>query len=270
MAALHSSTVVGQARPSQWALFLHGILGSGGNWRTFARGFIDTHPGYGAVLVDLRLHGQSLGIAGPHTIQAAAQDLVELAAQLPAPVETVVGHSFGGKVALAYVDRVAGALARAVILDSTPGTRVDMRGSESTVRVLGLLESIGPVPTRKAFVEQVVAAGETLGLAQWLAMNLQQRGEQFVVKLDLQAVGELLEDYFRRDLWELLERPPGRVVYDMVVGGRSSVFDAAERARLQRAAQAHPERLAVHVLPDAGHWVHVDDPQGVARVLAAR
>ena len=269
MAALHTSAVVGADPPARWALFLHGILGSGSNWRTFARRFVDAHPGYGALLVDLRLHGGSLEVAGPHTIQAAAQDLVELAATLSVPVEAIVGHSFGGKVALAYVDRCHGALDRAFILDSTPGTRIDQRGSESTVRVLALLGSIGPTPTRKAFVEQVVAAGQSLGLAQWLAMNLEQRGDAFVVKLDLQAVGELLEDYFRRDLWELLERPPGRVHFDMVLGGQSSVFDAADRQRLTRAAQAHPARVRVHTLPTAGHWLHVDDPQGLTALLTA-
>lgn len=269
MAALHSTRLTGEVTPGRWALFLHGILGSGANWRGFARRFVQAHPGTGAVLVDLRLHGASLGVPGPHTIQAAAQDLVELAATLPGPVETVVGHSFGGKVALAYVDRVHGALEHAVILDSTPGTRVDQRGSESTVRVLQLLQRVGPTPTRKAFVEQVVAAGQTLGLAQWLAMNLEQRGDAFVCKLDLAAVGELLEDYFRRDLWELLEQPPGRVRFDVVLGGRSSVFDAADRLRLEQAARARPERIRVHTLEQAGHWLHVDDPEGVAAVLAA-
>ena len=44
-----------------------------------------------------------------------------------------------------------------------------------------------------------------------------------------------------------------------VVGGKSDGFTAADLARL-RALSARAPSLAVDVLPSAGHWVHVDDP----------
>jgi esterase len=266
MGQLYASRLTGQGTPTRWVLFVHGILGSGSNWRTFARRWVDERPDWGAVLVDLRMHGQSQDLAPPHTVQAAAQDLVELA-QAVGPVEAIVGHSFGGKVALAYVDRVNGELSRAVILDSTPGARLDHRGSETTLKVLAFLERVGPMPSRNAFVDAGVGAGLERGIAQWLAMNLVQRGDRFEVKLDLAAIHALLDDYFRRDLWEVFERPPGRVRFDVVLGGRSNVFDAAERARLNAIAERLPDRLRVFELSEAGHWVHVDDPEGTTRIL---
>jgi pimeloyl-ACP methyl ester carboxylesterase len=267
MSALHLSTVTreGAPPPERWVLFLHGILGSGPNWRSFARRWVEARPGWGAALPDLRLHGASLGLPPPHTVQRAAEDLLQL--PLDGPVEAVVGHSFGGKVALAYVDRRRGELERAVLLDSTPGPRLDHRGSESTLQVLDFMARVKPVAARADFVAQAVAAGIAPGIAQWLAMNLERRGDALAVKLDLPAVRALLDDYFRLDLWEVLERPPGRVRFDVVLGGRSGVFDAADRARLEALAAREPARVKLEVLPDAGHWVHVDDPEGVARVL---
>jgi esterase len=268
MPALHRSLVLPKAGPPQrCVLFLHGILGSGGNWRSFARRWVDAKDGWAAVLVDLRLHGQSLGFSPPHTLQSAAADLLELEKSLPAPVEAVVGHSFGGKVALAYVERKRGELDRAFILDSMPGPRLDHRGSESTVQVFEFLERIGPVASRNAFVAAAVEVGLSRGIAQWLAMNLEPRGDSLAVKLDLGAIRQLLDDYFRLDLWEVLEHPPGRVRFDIVLGGKSEVFDAMERARLEDIAARRPERVRIHELPNAGHWVHVDDPDGVAQVL---
>src|SRR5262245_8884848 len=85
--------------PRGWLLLLHGILGSGANWRTIARRVVTARPELGAVLVDLRMHGRSQGAPPPHTIDTAAGDLVHLAAELS--LAAVVGHSFGGKVALA-------------------------------------------------------------------------------------------------------------------------------------------------------------------------
>ena len=257
----------GAPSPERWVLFLHGILGSGANWRSFARRWVDAKDGWGAVLVDLRLHGNSLELPPPHTIQAAAQDVVELTRGLAGPVEAVVGHSFGGKVAVAYVDRVHGELGRAYLLDSTPGARPDHRGSELTLQVLAFLERVREVDSRTAFVEQAMAAGLNEGHAQWLAMNLERHGDRLRVKLDLAGIHALLEDYFRVDLWEVLERPPGRVRFEVVLGGKSRVFDEAGRARLAAIAARLPGRLAVHELPDAGHWVHVDDPEGTARIL---
>lgn len=257
----------GAPPPTRWVLFLHGILGSGTNWRSLAKRWVEAKAGWGAVLVDLRMHGDSQDLPPPHTVQAAAQDLIDLSASLPGPVEAVVGHSFGGKVALAYVDRVHGELSRCFLLDSSPGTRLDHRGSDLTLQVLEFLDRVGPTASRRAFVEQAKQAGLSEGIALWLAMNLEQRGEQFVVKLDLHAIHALLDDYFRLDLWEVLERPPGRVCFEVVVGGRSRVFSEEERERLSRLAQASPDRMTVHVLPEAGHWLHVDDPQAVTRIL---
>src|SRR5690606_41911913 len=43
----------------RWMLFLHGILGRRSNWRSFSRRWVAARPGWGAVLVDLRGHGDS-------------------------------------------------------------------------------------------------------------------------------------------------------------------------------------------------------------------
>lgn len=269
MASLAKTFVTreGAPPPQRWVLFLHGILGTGANWRTFAKAWVEAKEGWGAVLVDLRMHGASQDIDPPHTVQAAAQDLVELSSGLAGRIDAVVGHSFGGKVALAYVDRRHGDLERAVILDSSPGTRLDHRGSETTLGVLQFLEKVEPTASRNDFVRQAQEAGFNPGIAMWLAMNLERRGERFIVKLDLDAIHSLLEDYFRLDLWEVLERPPGRVHFDVVLGGRSRVFSEAERARIQVLAQQQPDRVSLYTIPDAGHWLHVDDPAAVTRIL---
>jgi len=267
MPALHTLPVTHPSAPAprRWVLFLHGILGSGINWRRFAQQWVQAQPSWGALLVDLRLHGDSQGFAPPHTLAAAAADL--LALQPPGVVDAVVGHSFGGKVALEYVRLREGALAHAVILDASPGTRIDPTGSELSLQAFHVLEHAGAVPNRAAFVARAREAGLSTGVAQWLAMNGVQRGDRFAVKLDLPAVRTLLADYFARDLWPVVEAPPGRVRFDVVLGGRSQVWGAADRARLEAIAERAPDRVRVHTLPEAGHWLHVDDPQGMAAIL---
>ena len=58
------------------------------------------------ILVDQRNHGNSAsGFSPPHTLQAAAQDLIDLVHQKfnSQQIAAIVGHSLGGKTTLAFL-----------------------------------------------------------------------------------------------------------------------------------------------------------------------
>jgi len=247
--------------PSKTVAFLHGILGSGSNWRSFAKRFVDAKPEWRAVLIDLRKHGASQEFDPPHTLAACAADIMELEKDL-GRFDAVFGHSFGGKVALEYIfarkDLEVG-----WILDSAPGARPDRRGSEGTMHIVKMIGSLPErFDTRDAFVEYVEKQGVERSIAMWLAMNVRQApdGEGYVMRVDVPALRALLDDYFARDLWSVLEDQARTTKIHMVAGGKSSVFDTAERARAQRVAVQWPDTTWLHVIPNAGHWVHVDTP----------
>ena len=252
--------------PERYMVFLHGILGRGGNWRGIARRFVAERPAWGAALVDLRLHGGSQeGFAPPHTIDAAAADLDGLA--LPAPIAGVLGHSFGGKVALAYAAR-RGDLEVAWVIDALPGARAAAPG-DSTQAVMELLARLPQRHrSREAFMAAVETAGQPRGIAEWLAMNLVRDVDAYRLALDLPALRELLADYFARDLWPVVESPPGATRLHLVIATGATTFSAADRDRALRLLQAPERRLSVHLLP-TGHWVHSEAPGDLLRLLVA-
>ena len=86
------------------------------------------------------------------------------------------------------------------------------------------------------------------------------------MRLDLDAIDSLMGDFDRQDYWPLLQAPPSDVALHVVLAGRTHVLEQSERARIAQLAQAGA--LQLHELPDAGHWLHVDDPQGLLRILA--
>jgi len=264
---LHAAWVrAADARPTRGMLFLHGILGSGGNLRGVAQAMVQADPSLAALLVDLRLHGKSRGFSPPHDVTTCARDLVSLEASLPLPITAVLGHSFGGKVALAYHQLRPG-LSRIVTLDSDPGIRPDRVGSEQTMQVIALLKTLPKdYPTRDAFTQRIQSAGHARGIADWLAMNLERTPEGFRFAVDLDGIERLLDSYFETDLWSVLDRSDARI--DVVIGGTSSVWDAEHRLRIEALARDKPAKVRVHVLPHAGHWVHVDDPAGLRAALA--
>lgn len=255
--ALHHEQVVTGDAADKWLLFTHGIYGSGANWRSIARKVIERRPGWGALLVDLRGHGRSPTGEPPHTVDACADDLAELVATRP--VDVAVGHSFGGKVVLALRTRVA--LAETWVLDATPSARP--QGFDGSVgRVLDLMDGLPATFARRDdFVAAVVASGQSETLARWLAMNLEPAGDALRLRLELPMIRALLTDYFARDLWDAVEAThPGAL--HVVIAGRSTTVSTDDRARLV-ASPAH-----VHVVPDAGHWLHLDAPAAIIDLLA--
>lgn len=255
--------------PDRWMIFLHGILGSGANWRTFAKQIVTARPEWGAVLVDLRLHGESqTGLAPPHTLAAAAGDVAELMESVPElrsgrGVRGVLGHSFGGKVALELARQRSGDLDQMFIIDSTPSARVDGRGSESTRHIVELLANLpDEFPDRGAFTAWIEARGVSRPTAMWLAMNVRPlpNTTRFVFRIDIAGIRELLADYFRVDLWSVLEHPPrdGVMQSHLIVGGRSAVVDAADREHAKRCPST-----TLDVIENADHWVHVDAPDAL-------
>lgn len=267
---LHHIWVSESPATARWLFVLHGILGSGQNFRGLVRQLIASRPRWGAVLVDLRMHGRSLDRPPPHTLRSAAEDLRELAAQLPGEPAAVLGHSFGGKVAATYASLLPeGALEHVWILDSPLGARPDGLGpgpgSETTQQVLTLLDRAPTTfASRTAFIEHVTSQGQSAAIGQWLAMNLRRTDEGFRFTLDLDAIRALLDDYYGADLWPWLEST--RTPTSLVLGADSEVWSAAQRQRAEAVAQSHAH-VELRVVPRARHWLHVDNPEGTRAAI---
>lgn len=258
-------TVSGPQPVTRWCFVLHGILGTKTNWRTHCRRLADALPGVGFALVDLRKHGESQDFAAPHTLDAVARDLDALADTFAEPVTAVLGHSYGGKSALAWAAHRAKHFAHVVVVDSNPGARADYRGSEGTIAVVDLLAAMPPwFGSREAFMQRVLDEGQPRSMAAWLAMNLTHHDGGFRLRVDVAAIREMLDDYFRTDLWRVVESPPEGTRIHFLVGGRSTVLDAADRARLDA---VDPARCTVDVIETAGHYVHVDAPDAVHAIV---
>lgn len=112
------------AAAAKTCVVLHGLLGSSQNWTNFARSLQRQLPTWRFILCDLRGHGGSHGFAEPHTIRSAAGDVADLTSQLAVPIDAIVGHSLGGKIALQVLADGAvnqNSLLQAVIVDTIPG-----------------------------------------------------------------------------------------------------------------------------------------------------
>ena len=100
---------VGDAGAPRHLVMLHGIYGRGRNWLGIARAVVERRSDYACWLVDLPHHGDSGPGAHGDTVMGLAEDVEDWLVSQALTPRAVLGHSYGGKVALALADgRVVG------------------------------------------------------------------------------------------------------------------------------------------------------------------
>ena len=265
MPVLHHHPVTAESNPSphQWMLVLHGIFGAGRNWASVARRFVGERPEWGAVLVDLRQHGRSMGFAPPHDLESTAQDLRDLVAQEGFEAHAILGHSFGGKVALVYSRDPATPLRRVWVADSTPDAREPHGSAYGMLRVLR--ESPGPFAERLDGVQAVLDHGYAPSVARWMSTNLIHSPQGYVWRLDPDDMESLLLSFFDTDAWDAVEAPePGTHVHVIRALDSSILTDAA--CKRVEAAEARTHHAHLHQVR-GGHWLNADNPDALQALL---
>jgi esterase len=263
----HSRVVAASgAEPDQWLLVLHGIFGKGRNWGSVARRVVEARPEWGALLVDLRMHGDSRHIRPPHTVEASAEDLHRLVDHLGITFAGALGHSFGGKVALAYARENPAGLRQVWVMDSTPAIKVPSGAAWRMIEVArSLPDEFG---SRAEAVGMLQEHGYPQGLAQWMAMNLEVEDDVYSWAINWDAMEALLIDFFDTELWDVVEGPPAGVEIHFAKATRSDTLDDEAVARVERAAEG-TGRVFLHHL-EGGHWINTDNPDAVVELLTSR
>lgn len=252
--------------PTHTALVIHGIMGSKRNWLGFARRLVKQYPSWRVVLADLRNHGDSADFSGPHTLQACAEDLAHLVADLGDEPQMVVGHSFGGKVVLEYARTFASELETLWVLDSPPGLPRPNSGTFEVRRVIEKLRQISlPIAGRTELTDEMTHLGFSKDMAGWMTTNLRPAENGYTWRFDLPGVEEMLQHYAATDLWSVLEAPPSGLAVRVLRGENSDRWHDEDVQRLDTLAEGG--RLQHHLLPRAGHWVHTDQPEALLEML---
>jgi len=282
-----SSVVAGSLPDPPTAVFLHGILGCRKNWGTFARRLAQEFPTWQFLLVDLRCHGDSASIKrrGPHSVASTALDVLKLVGQLKITPRVLVGHSFGGKVVLSMVEQAAKPLARPVrvwVLDATPGkVRSGGDGEDHPAELISFLSTLPKeVSSKRDILNALIQEGFSKEVAQWVVTNLRPTSppgsfssSSFSWVFDLKGIAEMYQSYEETNLWKIVEEVPRGVHVNFLKAERSlHRWALGDLQRIHAAEELASEEgggVEMHVLEDAGHWVHTDNPDGLFRILSS-
>ena len=228
-------------------LVLHGLFGSSSNWRGVARSLAARHTVHS---VDLRNHGASPWADSMDYVEMA-DDVLQLMGRLALQEAAVLGHSMGGKTAMALALRHPQRVSRLVVVDIAPVSYADtltpfaeaMRGADvvaaaSRAEVQGRLQQAVPEP----------------GVVPFLMQNLVMHNDHFDWRINLMGISAAVPQlcaFPSALLGARFDRP------STVIAGANSEYvvrrDGADFRPMFPGAE-------VDVIPDAGHWVHADQP----------
>lgn len=235
-------------------LVLHGLFGSRSNWRGIARELARTHR---VILPDLRNHGAS---PWDDTMDypSMAADLTRLMDSLDVAGPTVIGHSMGGKAAMAVALAAPGRVGRLIVVDVAP-----VRYPDRMSAFVEAMRSIDPAltPDRAAVQRRLAATVPEPAVVPFLMQNLVSRDGALAWRLNLAAIGDSLGAIsgFPDELRDRRYDGPVRVI----AGGRSGYVRRPDGAEFQ---PMFP-RVRVDVVAEAGHWVHADAPQSLLAIV---
>ena len=256
-----------QANDRTTIVFLHGLLGNSRNIKTMAKKLCHMKRTNG-LLLDITGHGRS----PPNPKASFADVIADLQFTLKAALEnkitndnhalTLVGHSLGGRLSLSFASQAQNTLhqPRSVwLLDTVPGI-----ADASVVSVLQSAKAVldeASTETRKDLVQRLKQDGHSDATSQWLASQYDVKTKHF--NFDVETAESLVRDFGRHDFWMQLESLD-RVSVNLVQAGRNPAWNEV-LPDMRRLSANH--RLRSYLLPDAGHWVHVDDLPGLLKIF---
>ena len=223
-------------------LFLHSAAGNADMWKYQVSHLDATER---VLAVDFRGHGSAADAAGPYTLTALVDDLHRIVEDQEMAQVVLVGHSMGGLVALEFArrfpDRVEGLLLLDPAGDSTSFPEEQVR------QILDTLDSDGYAPYIDGYYRQLLV-GATESTTEAVLDSLHQTPGPVVVSL-------------MRDLFTYDPKP----ALNAYRGPRLSVITAVNE--VPWALHNLVEDLPGIKVSDTGHWLQMDRPDEINRIL---
>lgn len=244
-------------------VFVHGLMGYGQNWRRIISGLDSTER---CLAYDQRGHGRSFKPESGYAPEDYSHDLWQIVNELGWDQFVLVGHSMGGRNVLNFASRYPERVSHLVIEDIGP------EGNPGAHEYYEYLLNLVPTPfasrddAKKYFFEDFVKNARTREnvqvMANYFYSNMEEKPNGTV---DWRFSKDGIIDSVRLgrsgDRWA--EVGSLKMPTLLVRGGNSKELT---RENYEKMLAPNPLIKGVEI-PEAGHWVHSDQPQAFIEAL---
>ncbi|MCX7697228.1 MAG: alpha/beta fold hydrolase [Bacteroidales bacterium] len=242
---------ISRGNPQNPALILlHGLLGMSDFWipliNKWEKNFFVLAP-------DLRNHGRS-----PHvdnsSYEAMVDDIVELFSSNKIPSAHVIGHSMGGKVAMVLAFKYPSLLDSLVVVDMAPVKYEEL--SQEFKKIFYIVNHFAPqhYPNLTEIYQTFVLQGIEEKYVQLLLKNIRKNPitSRFEWKFNLSSLLSFEKEFSDFPIPVTQSSVPTLFI-------RGSLSSYLTENHVPIIHQYFPQNQIV-TIPNAGHWVHVDQP----------
>ncbi|RKF17849.1 alpha/beta fold hydrolase [Alginatibacterium sediminis] len=235
-------------------ILIHGLFGAKSNLQLCARHLVD--QGYRVVSVDARNHGQSPREDGMN-YKIQANDIISLAQDLELSSFSLLGHSMGGKVAMATALLAPDKVDQLIVADIAP---VVYQASHAEVFQGLKAVELAKIENRKQAEQQLAQFVTMPEVRQFLLRSLSKQDQGWNWDFDINA----LQTYYS----EILDWPNFDNIYSgpcLFIKGSDSEYIKAE---FQTKIMQQFPNATLKIIQDAGHWLHAQKPSLFNRISA--
>lgn len=235
-------------------IFLHGLFGSSSNWHGISR---QLENQYHIIAPDLRNHGRS-----PHheavEYPSMAEDLFNLVDDHGLESIILIGHSMGGKVAMWFTLHYPELVERLVVVDIAP-----VAYDHSFDLIIEALHAVDlPKLSSRGEADGVLSGYlDELGLRQYLLQNLARKDDDWHWRINLKGLQAGMGNLVGYPEVNPTEYFPGEALF--IHGSLSNYV----RPEYEAEIKAYFPQARLQSVPDAGHWVYAEKPEGFMAAL---
>lgn len=226
-------------------VLLHGLFGRAQTLGLVARRLAASHR---VIALDLRNHGQSAHAPGMD-YRILAGDVLETLGAIDAPPAAIIGHSMGGKTAMAACLMAPAQFTGLLVADIAP--RAYQHGNAAVAAAMLALPIDGGL-TRSAAMAALEPAAPLASVRQFLLQNFSFVAPQGW-RIGLAHIASGIPDL---ESWPDFADAVFDGVCSFVYGGASDYVTEADWPLIRR----YFPRATFVPLEGAGHWLHADRP----------
>ena len=233
---------------------LHGLFGSGKNWRSFAGSLEEDFQVW---TLDARNHGDS-----PHadsmSYQQMAEDVVRFVDENELENVILLGHSMGGKTAMQLALQFPDRIAALIVVDIAP---VCYDHQQKQLKLIEAMQGLhlAAEMSRSDIEKKLALKIPEKRLLSFLMTNLYRQNGQFQWRIGLEQIAAGMP--------YLLNYPELNSVFKgpvQFIGGENSAYLKFEYHALIR--KKFPESR-ITMLKNCGHWLHVEQPAAFQKTV---
>jgi esterase len=229
-------------------IVLHGLFGMLDNWQTFAKSMANS---YEVFLLDIRNHGRS-----PHTDEMnynlMARDVYEFLEEQNIFSANILGHSMGGKIAIQFAVFYPGFVDKLIIADMFPKVYKGQKDHQNIFQAIDAVNK-GHFKSRADAEEAVAKVIPEDKIAMLMFKNLAWSEDEHIIwKFNAVAI----KNEYQNLLTNIKISEPIKAPTLFLKGGNSDYLTNDDIASLP----CMFDNYKVESIPNAGHWLHVDQP----------